>query len=222
MKKVERWFSSSVGQKLLVGGTGLFLCTFLLVHLAGNLLLFKDDGGEAFEEYSEFMSTSGAIRTLEVVLAVGFLVHVVFGFRTWLKNRMARPVHYEANRAWENSSSSSRVMHLTGLIVLVFLIVHLKTFFVPTRILQQPGVSMTELVHGAFSNPLYVGFYILSMFLLGYHLKQGFQSAFQTFGVRSALQTAVDSAALIFWLLIPIGFASLPVYFLWRHLTGAI
>ena len=81
---------------------------------------------------------------------------------------------------------------------------------------------MTELVHGAFSNPLYVGFYILSMFLLGYHLKQGFQSAFQTFGVRSALQTAVDSAALIFWLLIPIGFASLPVYFLWRHLTGAI
>jgi succinate dehydrogenase / fumarate reductase cytochrome b subunit len=220
MSKIMNLYNSSVGQKFVVGLTGLFLTTFLIVHLSGNLLLFRNDGGQAFEEYSTFMATNPGIRTLEIVLFAGFLIHIIFSVRTWINNRMARPVRYEVHRPQDNSSLASRITFVTGSIVFIFLVVHLRTFFVPTRFAGGVPPRMYDLVREAFSNPLYSGFYIIAMVLLAYHLKHGFQSAFQTFGLRPGRQRAIDVVAIFFWLIIPAGFASMPAYFLWLHYKG--
>src|SRR5206468_11149365 len=138
----------------------------------------------------------------------------------WIKNRSARPQRYAMNRASENSSLASRIMNVSGSIVFIFLVVHLRTFFVPSRFPGEAKPSMYELVKTAFSSPVYVGFYLISLFLLGYHLRHGFQSAFQTLGLKAGLRLLIDYVAVIFWLIIPLGFAAMPLYFLWAHYTG--
>jgi succinate dehydrogenase / fumarate reductase cytochrome b subunit len=217
MSERFKLFGSSVGQKFLVGLTGLFLCSFLVVHFSGNMLLFLNDGGESYNRFSEFMSTNVAIRTLEIVLFAGFLIHIIWAYRVWLLNRRARPERYAVSRASENSTLASRIGVLTGSIILVFLVVHLKSFWLPTRF---PGgsapVSEYEMVRTAFTNPLYDIFYVVAMGLLAYHLRQGFQSAFQTFGLRPFWHKPADLIAIVFWLIIPIGFAAMPLYFLLR------
>jgi succinate dehydrogenase cytochrome b subunit len=200
--------------------TGLFLCSFLIVHLLGNLQLFENDGGRAFERYAEFMSTNLEIRILEIGLFAGFLVHIIWGLRTWWSNRAARPERYVMVRASENSTLTSRIMFITGSIVFIFLVVHLKNFFVPTRFPATDKVSDFELVKAVFANPIYDGLYFVGLALLGYHLRQGFQSAFQTFGLRPAWRLPVDLVAIVFWLIIPIMYATMPLYFLWVSLKG--
>jgi succinate dehydrogenase / fumarate reductase, cytochrome b subunit len=209
-------FQSSVGQKLFVGVTGLFLCSFLLVHLSGNTLLFRNDHGKAFDTYSEFMSTNPAIRTMEIVLAAGFLIHMIFAVKLWITNRMARPNRYKMNRPAENSALESRLTFVTGSIVFIFLVVHLRSFLVPVRFAGSLKPSMYDLVVAAFSSPVYDGFYLIALALLAYHLRHGFQAAFQTFGVRPKLRKWIDLVAILFWLIVPIGFATMPLYFLFK------
>jgi succinate dehydrogenase / fumarate reductase, cytochrome b subunit len=207
------FYSSSIGQKLVSALTGLFLCAFLVIHLSGNLLLFKNDGGQAFNNYAEANASSWIMRSLEIVLFAGFLIHIFWGIRIWFLNRRARPQTYIENRPSENSSLFSRVMLLSGSVILFFLVVHLKSFWIPMRF-GGNDISLYNIVTAAFQNPLYDGMYIAALALLAYHLRQGFQSAFQTFGVRPVFGKTVDWIAAIFWLIIPIGFASMPVYFL--------
>lgn len=220
MSKTVTFFNSSIGQKLLVGLTGFFLCSFLIVHLSGNLLMFRFDGGETFEAFSEFMSTNPGIRTLEIVLFGGFLLHMLIGIRVWWHNNKARPSRYRANRPSENSTFTSRWMFFNGSIVALFLVIHVYTFFIPTRFGSGPHPAMFDLIQEAFVNPFYVAFYLVALVVLAFHLRQGFQSAFQTFGIRPGWQRPIDFAAVIFWLIIPLGFASIPLYFYWHHLTG--
>ncbi len=216
MSKRIQFYSSSVGQKILVGLTGLFLCSFLVVHLSGNMLLFKNDGGRAYNSFSEFMATNIFIRTLEVVLFAGLLIHIIWASLVWLHNRGARPERYVMSRANENSTLTSRIGFLTGSIVFIFLVIHLKSFWVPTRFGSAP-VEEYNMVRTAFADPLYDIFYLVALVLLAIHLKQGFQSAFQTFGLRPFWRKPVDWIAVIFWLIIPIGFAAMPLYFLWAR-----
>ena len=211
-------YSSSIGQKIISAITGLFLCTFLVVHIAGNLLLYENDGGRAFNEYAASNATSLLMRSLEIMLFAGFLIHIFWGIRVWLYNRRARTKGYAVYHPSENSSLFSRIMILSGSIVLLFLVIHLKSFWVPMRFTGGREVSDFLIVTTAFQNPLYDTFYIICLALLGYHLRQGFQSAFQTFGVRPFWRRTIDWIAAIFWLIIPAAFASLPVYFFF---TGA-
>ncbi|MGE5313587.1 MAG: succinate dehydrogenase cytochrome b subunit [Acidobacteriota bacterium] len=213
MKKAISFYQSSVGKKIVMSLAGLFLCSFLVIHLIGNLALFKNDNGESFIHYSEFMSTNPVIKTTEILLFGGFVIHILIGTVLWFKNRAARPAKYSAYKLSDNVALPSRIVMLSGSIVLLFLVVHLKTFFYPSRILGVPD-SMYQLVIGAFSNPWYDLFYLVSLVLLGYHLKHAFQSAFQTLGLRNGKYiTLLDAIAVIFWLLIPLGFATMPIYF---------
>ncbi len=207
-------FSSSIGKKLIMSLTGLFLCSFLIVHLAGNFALFRNDNGEAFNAYSEFMSTNPIIRILEIGLALGFLFHMIDGITLYFANKKARPVQYKMNAAGENSTFTSRSMALSGTLIIVFLIVHLRSFFFAHRIV---GVeeTMYDTVVRAFTNPIYSGFYIFAMILLGLHLNHGFQSAFQTLGLNHKKYTPlIKKLGLLFSILVPLGYASMPIYFL--------
>ncbi|MBI1804686.1 MAG: succinate dehydrogenase cytochrome b subunit [Ignavibacteriae bacterium] len=207
-------YSSSVGKKILMGTTGLFLCIYLVVHLAGNLLLFKNDNGESFNAYAELLPSLTIIRIIEIVLFAIFAGHIVLGTIFWTSNRKKRPKKYEVNKQSENSSIFSRTMFLTGSIVFIFLVVHMRQFWGPSRF-ATGEVSMYHLVKTAFANPLYAMFYIIAMALLAFHLRHGFQSALQTFGVSNQKYALmVKVLGIIFWLVIPAGFAAMPLFFL--------
>lgn len=220
MNRIATFTNSSVGRKLLLGLTGFFLLSFLVIHLTINLFLFKADAGETFDAYAEFMATYPLVRPLEILLFAGFLLHMMLGVWLWLLNRRVRPRQYAVNSKSDTSTLTSRIMFITGMIVLAFLVVHVNTFFVASRFIDS-SVPMFERVRDAFANPWYVGFYLLALIFLGYHLKHGAQSVFQTYGLYvGRWKLLIDLLAIIFWLLIPLAFASMPLYFLWAHSTG--
>lgn len=241
MGSISKAFSYSIGRKLIMGLTGLFLISFLPVHLAGNLLLFK--GATAFNEYSEFMGHNPIIRTMEIVLFAGFLFHIVDGLWLALKNRKARPVRYAVNGGAKNAPLFSRIMPHTGIIVLVFLILHLVSFFVRARFgvdVPYEGIDPTlydnawnaanaesiglhagdsfspyHKTVAVFSVAWYSIFYVVAMAVIGFHLLHGFQSAFQTLGIRHKKYTPLIKALGIgYAILIPAAFAAIPIYFL--------
>jgi succinate dehydrogenase / fumarate reductase, cytochrome b subunit len=217
MSKPVAFLSSSVGRKMLMALSGLFLCSFLVVHLFINLFLFKQDGGAEFEAYGHFMATYPLVRPLEIVLFGGFLLHAFIGIWLWIMNRRARPVRYEVSKAGESSALSSRIMWATGIVVGLFLVVHINGFFVQSRFIT-PERPMFEIVRETFLNPWTDALYIVALAFLAYHLKHGFQSAFQTFGLRySRYERLIEFVGMVFWLLIPLGFAAMPLYFLWAH-----
>lgn len=212
MKRKINFFTSSVGQKIIMSFTGLFLCSFLAIHFIGNLSLFKSDDGQSFNSYSHFMSTNPIIRTIEIGLFAGFLYHILQGLILWRKNKNARPQNYDVYELEQNTTLTNRIAVLSGVVILLFLIIHLKTFFVPTRFYGEENVFLN--VVESFKNPFYSLFYIVALILLAFHLKHGFQSAFQTLGLRTKKYIfMIELISSIFWLVIPIGFATMPIYF---------
>ena len=129
MNWLTGFLTSNIGRKLVMALTGLFLVSFLFVHLAGNLLLLRNDGGEAFNVYSHFMSTAGIIRVLEIVLLLGFLIHIYTSVVLTRKNAKARPTGYVAPNNSPGVSWFSKNMGITGSVILVFLLIHLRTFY---------------------------------------------------------------------------------------------
>lgn len=207
--------SSSIGKKILMGITGLFLVSFLLVHCFINALIFFNDGGETFNKGAEFMGTNWLIRSMEIVLFIGIIAHIALALKLTIDNRKARPIGYAVVNGGANSTWYSRWMGLLGTLILMFLIIHLKHFWVVSRftdhITSGEETLFQEMVE-VFENPLIVVLYCLSMISLAYHLLHGFQSAFQSLGLNHKKYTPlIKSAGLAFSILIPLIFASMPV-----------
>jgi succinate dehydrogenase / fumarate reductase, cytochrome b subunit len=218
MNAILNFYRSSIGKKLVVGLTGLLLCTYLIVHLIGNFLLFRNDNGAAFDTYAEILPQVLVIRIIEVVLFAIFLFHIFTGGYIWWLNRSARPQKYEVNKPEANSTLTSRTMFLTGSVIFIFLVIHVRTFWFTSRYQADESFRMVDLVRATFADPVYCGFYLVAMFLLGFHLRHGFQSAMQTFGLRNRTYTPfIEFVGIFFWLLIPLGFATIPAFFFFNH-----
>src|ERR1035437_10191111 len=159
---------------------GLFLCTFLVVHLAINLLLLRNDGGEAFKIGVEFMTTNPVVKIMEYVLFGGFLIHIIWGTILQMENWMARPKRYAVTNYSQTSFFSKYMIH-TGAIIFVFLVIHLMNFYaVKLGLVAVPaGVEgKHDFYHMAinlFSQRLYSTIYIGFMIFLGFHLIHAFQ-----------------------------------------------
>ena len=128
MSEFKQTFNSSLGKKLIMALTGLFLCTFLIVHLGGNLLLFSKDNGYSFNVYANFLTHFPPIEVIAYILYVSILVHALYAFILTIKNRRSRPVSYAA-RPKSPSSWSSQNMGLLGSILLLFLVIHMSDFW---------------------------------------------------------------------------------------------
>lgn len=210
-------FSSSLGKKLLMSLTGLFLCSFLLVHLTGNFQLLKSDDGLAFNAYAKFMTTFPVIKVLSYGLYAGFLLHIIDGIILTLQNKKARPVSYGYSKPGGSSSWASRNMAILGTIILVFLIVHMRNFwyemhFGSIGIDTAGNKDLYTVVKEAFSQWWYVALYVVSMAAVAYHLWHGFQSAFQTLGLNHQKYTpALHFIGYAFSIVVPIGFAAIPI-----------
>src|SRR5436189_3333753 len=100
----KHFFTSSIGKKLIMGLTGLFLITFMVVHCSINAMIFFNDNGETFNHWAHFMGTNLIVRTMEIGLFAGILLHIIQGLVLWAQNYKARPVKYELNKASSNST----------------------------------------------------------------------------------------------------------------------
>ncbi|MES2780815.1 MAG: succinate dehydrogenase cytochrome b subunit [Bacteroidota bacterium] len=215
MSWINKLFSSSIGQKFIMGLTGLFLISFLLVHCGINALIFFNDGGETFNAGAEFMATNLLIRTMEWVLFIGLILHIIKGFSLWNQNNQARPVKYAMQDGKANSKWYSRSMGLLGTLLLMFLIIHLRHFWVVSRFTDEITSGRETLFNEmkeVFEHLWIVVLYVLAMVSLSYHLMHGFQSAFQTLGLNHKKYTpAIKSIGVAFSIIIPFIFALMPI-----------
>ncbi len=204
---------TSIARKFVMAFTGFFLIVFLLTHLSINLLTLSSDP-EAFNEASHFMATNPLIQVMQYVLAAGFLIHIIMGIKLTKQNSDARPVKYVKNNAAANSGFASRSMIVTGLLVLVFIVLHLKDYFWVLKFGDMtPYSSDYDLVVGLFSSPLYTVIYVAAFVLLGIHLSHGFQSAFQSLGANHPQYTPfVKGFGTWYSILVPAGFALVAVW----------
>ena len=207
------WFSS-IGKKLVMSISGLFLIVFLLVHLTANLFYFG--GEEAYNAMCHFMDTNPVILIMVPVLALGFMVHIFWASWITLANRFARPVKYKKFDAPALSKWESRNMYILGIIVLGVLAWHLSDFWWNMQLKHFIGAEATAnpyaLLVQTFSNPCVSALYIVWIVALWFHLNHGFWAAFQTVGLNN--QTWIKRwkfVAKVYAFVVAIGFISIPV-----------
>ena len=183
--------------------TGFFLISFLIVHVGLNSCIFYDlsffdpsDNGSMFNRAAHFMGASLVIRILEIGLFAGFILHIIQGYAVELKNRRMRRQGYNVSLGNRGSKWYSRSMALLGTLILLFLIMHVSHFWVPSRVThdldpvvyQARGVETHNLflrMYEVFQEPLIVGLYLVGVASLAFHLFHGFHSAFRTIGVHN-------------------------------------
>ena len=211
---------SSLAKKYWMSATGLFLCTFLIGHLVGNLqlLLPPDEALVVFNEYARFMTTNPLIKILSYLTYFSILFHAVDGILLVIQNKKARPVQYAYNKPSVNSSWASRNMGLLGAIVLFFIIVHMRSFwyemhFGSIALDVNGNKDLYTITTAAFQELWYVVMYVLCMIAIAFHLSHGFASAFQSIGANHAKYTPViKKVGAAFGILIPLAFAIIPVF----------
>lgn len=228
--KSTYFFKSSIGKKFVMGLTGLFLISFLFIHAFINSMIFFDSffegykQGQLFNEYAHFMGTNIIIRIMEVGLFVGLLVHIFDGLMLWKENNAARPIKYAYSKPNANSTWYSRSMGLLGTLLLVFLIIHLYHFWIPSRFTglaesSVPGVhDLYAEMFKVFADPAVVVVYVLAQVSLSYHLLHGFKSAFQSLGLNhKKYNHLIATAGVAYAILIPFIFALMPIFIYLRH-----
>lgn len=198
---------------------GLFLITFLVLHLSINLLLLSNDSGAAYLTAVEFMTTNPVIKFMEIFLLAGFVIHILMGVTIQIQNWMARPKRYKIE-GFSHLSFFSKYMIHTGAIIFIFLVIHFSNFyFVKLGWVQPPaGVPQHDFYQMAillFGQRFYSILYVVLMVFLGFHLHHAFQSAFQTLGLSHTKYTPfIKAVSTIYSIVVPLGFACIPMYFL--------
>jgi succinate dehydrogenase / fumarate reductase cytochrome b subunit len=217
-------FTSSIGKKLIMSLTGLFLISFLIIHCTINAMIFYNDGGVTFSHWGHFMGTNPIIRLMEIGLVLGFLFHIVDGFILLRQNRQARPVRYAKVTQPGNTSWYSLSMGLLGTLILIFLIIHSSHFWIPNRLSQgltnweEGELDLYAKMLVTFQEPWIVIVYVLGCFSLFWHLLHGFKSSFQTLGLNHLKYNGlIGFVGTAFAIIVPIIFALMPIsmYFGW-------
>jgi succinate dehydrogenase / fumarate reductase cytochrome b subunit len=214
MSSLSKAFTSSIGKKFVMGLTGIFLISFLLIHVAINALIFLNDSGATFNVAADFMGHNIVIRIMEIGLFAGLILHIVQAIMLTSQNNAARPQKYAYNNPSANSKWYSRSMGLLGTLILMFLVLHLYHFWWPTKV-----AVFNHEEHNTFQNIVVIFqelwvviVYVLGVISLGYHLLHGFQSSFQTMGWNHKKWTPViKTIGVGFSIIVPVIFALMPI-----------
>lgn len=211
---------SSLTKKIIMALAGLFLITFLVVHLSINLLLLFDPSRVLFNTAAYFMGTNLFIQTFQWVLFAGFIIHILYGGILQMQNWMARPIRYKVE-GYSHTSIFSKFMIHTGAIILVFLVIHMANFFVKAKFGEMPGIEingkhmedMGLLVVELFQSGGYVVFYTLALLFLGFHLHHAFQSALQSLGLNHSRYTPFfKGLSTLIAIALTIGYICIPIF----------
>ena len=221
MSTFGRVFSSSVGTKLLIGLTGLGLFAYMVLHLVGNALIFA--GPDLFNEYSHKLISNPLLLPVELGLLLIFLLHVYKAITNYFANAAARPVRYAKKHRAEHTSRksvASSTMLWSGLIIFVFIIVHVWQFRFGTYYETGGEIPIRDLARTefeVFSQPVWVALYVVATLLVGLHLRHGIASSFQSIGLDHPVYTRrLTMWGIFFAVLIGVGLAIIPV---WVYLT---
>jgi succinate dehydrogenase / fumarate reductase cytochrome b subunit len=214
--------ASSIGRKLTMALSGLFLVIFLTQHFAINITSVFSPS--LFNEISHFMGNNPLVQFIfQPILILGVLFHFTMGFVLELQNWKSRAVKYKSYKGGANAPWVSRNMILSGAVILSFLALHFYDFWVPEMNYKYVEVLpldseryFEELIH-KFESPVRVGIYLLSFIFLALHLHHGFASSFQTVGVNNKYSQTIKSITIAFSIVIPIGFVFIALF---HHLTA--
>jgi succinate dehydrogenase / fumarate reductase cytochrome b subunit len=229
-------FTSSIGKKIVMALTGIFLILFLIVHVGINAMVFADlnlplwpfdsnENGAIFNKAAHYMGSTVLIRILEIGLFAGFFLHIIQGLVLEFDNRKKRgSENYAVSIGNKGSKWYSRSMGLLGTLLLIFLIIHWYHFWLPGREIMHhealtpvtyDGIEMHNmyaLMEYTFKSPLVVLIYVLACVSLAYHLLHGFQSAFRTIGVsNNKWMGLVNSIGIGYSIIVPLLFALMPI-----------
>lgn len=221
---VSHYFASSIGRKQLVAVTGLALCGFLVVHLSGNFLLLVSP--DAFNIYGHKLASLGALLyVIEAALTLIFVVHLGLAIKLNIENMKARggtKRYAKKVNTGRGTTFMSQTMPYTGLVLLVFIILHLMnlkfgTYYTTTV----DGVEMRDLYRVTveyFQSPVNVGWYVFAMICAALHTAHGFSSAFQSLGWSHAKYNKnLKRLSYLYAIAVGGGFAFLSI---WCHLKG--
>lgn len=221
--KWSEFFTSAVGKKLVMGLTGLFLISFLVVHAGINACIWANDGGVMFNKAAHFMGGTVVIRIMEVGLFLGIFLHIIQGYMLTASNQSKRKIGYAVPMGNQGSKWYSRSMGLLGTILLLFFILHWWHFWVPARFIGHEELTEIE-INGVHMHNMYnlmqytfqelwvVIAYVFACFSLFWHLLHGFQSAFRTIGLSNNKYVAlVQTLGIGYSVIISLAFAMMPV-----------
>ena len=224
MNWITRFLTSSLGQKVIMSLTGIFLILFLIVHMTGNLQLLANDGGRSFNIYAAFMSHNPLIKVISIGLYASILLHAIQGLVLAAANRKAKGSTHSTGKV-AGATWASKNMALLGILILAFLCIHMGDFWVKMRFTDQLQMvtydgydhavqDIYSRVSIAFQELWIVIVYLLGVFALAVHLVHGFQSAFQSLGIHHKKYTPmINVIGWIYTILITSGFAIMPLYF---------
>lgn len=226
---------SSIGKKLIMSISGLFLCMFILVHLTLNLFLVFDESGDLFNIAAHFMATNPLIKLMEPILALGFIVHIIMSIKLSLENRKARPISYVAGDKLMSWISSSKNMLILGSVIVIFLGIHIYNFWWNMKAGALLGVDVPNPLHHVtvdgvvmenayklvselfISSICYCILYIIGGVFLGLHLAHGVWSGFQSIGINNQIwEKRWKFVANLFAIIVAVGFSIIPLYFIIR------
>ncbi len=223
MKWIIQFLTSSIGRKLIMSLTGLFLILFLTIHLIGNLTLLAGDGGQAFNEYSAFMGHNPLIQAVSIGNFFFIILHTIQGLLLAFANKKAKGSKYAVTPK-NNITWASKNMALLGSLVLAFLLMHLGHFWYKfkfggegaLKMVDYDGTKMIDAytqVVTTLTNPIWMVAYLIGLAVLAFHLSHGFASAFQSLGIRHKKYTPIiNGLGKLYAILIPLGFAIIPLY----------
>ena len=200
---------SSIGKKLMMAVTGLCFCSFLILHLAGNLILYS--GRDAFNSYAEKLHSLGSIITMaEFGLLFFAIIHILIGATLFYQNLRARPIRYSIDKWAGGRSIGSVTMPYTGLLLLIFVIIHLLNF----HFIEKNDTTIFQIVTDAFAKPGYIAMYVAAMIVVAIHVSHGFWSAFQTIGANHPkYMPVIRGLSIVFSIALGVGFGFIPIYF---------
>jgi succinate dehydrogenase / fumarate reductase, cytochrome b subunit len=221
MSWITTFLTSSIGRKLIMSLTGIFLILFLIVHLLGNLQLLQNDGGQKFNEYAHFMTSNPLIKLIAYGNYIFILLHAFIGILLWSKNRAAKGIK-PAVTTNRDVTVASKNMALLGTLIFAFLLIHMGDFwwkmkFGEVNMVNYSGVEVKDLyekVAISFKQLWIVVVYIIGLIVLGFHLYHGFASAFQTLGLNHSKYTPmIKTLGTAFSIVVPAGYILIPIVF---------
>lgn len=223
---MKHFLTSSIGKKLVMAITGVSLIAFLLVHCYINALVFLPNGIEKYLAAGHFMGTNFIVRTLEIGLFAGIILHIIQGLMLTAQNKSKRPVGYNVAPGNQSSKWYTRSMGLLGTLILLFLVMHLSHFWVPNRYEQHLGsgheINLYEKMEQVFQSGFVVIVYVIGCISLAWHLLHGFWSSFQTLGLSSPKYVGIiRCVGTAFSIIIPLIFIAMPLAFYFGCLPPA-
>lgn len=228
----KQMFTSSIGKKFVMAITGVFLITFLIIHVGLNATIWANDNGKMFNAGAHFMGSTIVIRIMEIVLFAGIILHIFQGLALTSYNNSKRKVGYAVSYGSRGSKWYSRSMGLLGTLLLLFLIMHIYHFWIPSRMGETVGRPLEKVTYAAiagqsleanyhnlyaemlkvFESPIVVLLYVLGCISLAYHLMHGFESAFRTLGVHNSRYTnLLRVTGISFSIVVCLAFAMMPI-----------